>query len=356
MQNTGMTTEANRRAVPMVSIVMIRNIKHKLLPIALAATIAVITAGCRERHGSDSAVGPDSVYVAPVYSRIHDYAVGDSATQARILATDTAELTAFLKVVSDEDTPARRMASWAWSLAPMVFTPEVDSVFTGTDSLALALGNILARTRSAGLELPRRHYAAVVWGRPESVMFVDSVMLIAMNHYLGAESPAYDSFPLYLRLTKEPRLMPYDLAEALIATSYPYEDGDNATVLSRLLYEGALMQAKIAALPGGNLQDALGYRPEQYAFVRDEEAALWNTLVSRSLLYDTSARTAEKLVNPAPNVPELDVRTPGRTGRYIGARIVEAYMERHPDTTLPYLLSPDFYNSPETLRQAHYNP
>ena len=89
-------------------------------------------------------------------------------------------------------------------------------------AMARAVGTVLARTRNAGLELPRRRYASVVWGKPQSIIFVDSVMLIALNHYLGAEYEGYSHFPLYSRLVKEPAIMPFDISEALIATAYPF--------------------------------------------------------------------------------------------------------------------------------------
>ena len=300
---------------------------------------------------------PEPVHVADVYRTVADYGRVDSLERPALLEADTAELRAFMSVVSELPVTDRSLQGWSWSLEVMMFTPMVDSVFThGTDSIALAIGSIRSRLREAGVDLAPRRYAAVVWGRHESVLFVDSVMLIALNHYLGAENDAYRHFPLYMRLVKEPRLMPYDLAEALVATDHPYANGDEGTALQRMLYEGALTAAKMEAVKDATPADALGYRPEQMRFIVDEESNLWRTMLAEGLLFDTSVATIDRLVRPAPNTGILDPRCPGRVGRYFGYRIVENYRRRHPEASLSFLLSPQFYNDPQVLAESRYNP
>ena len=44
------------------------------------------------------------------------------------------------------------------------------------------------------------------------------------------------------------------------------------------------------------------------------------------------------------------------TGRYVGYRIVEKYVENHPEIHLTELLRPAFYSSAETLKNSGYRP
>lgn len=320
----------------------------KFIVLGLAASLL---GGCSKSYPE-----PENVHVADVYSLMARYGRADSLERAAMVAPDSVEVHAFMSVVGELPVTDARMQAWSWSLPVLRFTPLVDSILPdGVHDTEVALGTILARARQQGIPLADRRYAAVVWGRFESVGFVDSVMLIALNHYLGAEHEAYDDFPLYMRLVKEPHLLPYDLAEALIASDYPYRN-EGGTALQRMLYEGALVKAKIATVDGGNLQDALAYRPEQMQFLRDEEANLWRTLVAQNYLFDTNIATIDKLVLPAPNTPLLDRRSPGRAGRYIGYRIVEKYASKHPEASLAFLLSPEFYTDPDVLAQSGYNP
>lgn len=319
----------------------------------LAATM-LLGWGCGGR--TPQTPPPDSVYVADVYRTLYVYGHADSTERRALAAKDTAEVRAFMSVVGETPVTDLRLQAWSWALPTLLFTPAVDSIYPeGSRPVALALGNILARMRQQGLGLSPRRYAAVVWGRMESVLFVDSVMLIALNHYLGAEYDGYSHFPLYMRLTKEPALMPYDLAEAIIATDHPYANTEG-TLLQRMLYEGALTEAKIRAVDGGNIAGAMGYRPEQMAFITENEPELWRKTVADGLLYDTSQANIDKLVAPAPNSSLVDVRCPGRLGRYLGYRIVQSYLRANPDASLEYLLSPAFYNSPDVLAASGYNP
>lgn len=306
----------------------------------------------REKTVNDYEAEP----VADLYHTFWHYHSTDSATRAGMIAADSVEVAAMLKVISDIAPDSLLLQAWCGSLPVAVFSPAADSIYPDVSMVERNLGAILARSREEGLDIPERRYAAVVWGKYETMMFVDSVMLIALNHYLGAEYDGYSHFPLYMRLTKEPSMLPYDIAEAIIGTSYPYESDEQSNVLQRMLYEGALAVAKQRAVPQATLDGILGYRPEQTAFVQDEERNLWQALVGRELLYDTSEATVSRLFDPAPNTPVLDNRCPGRVGRYLGYRIVQSYLEKHPDATLPYLLSPEFYKSSQTLAEADYRP
>lgn len=257
---------------------------------------------------------------------------------------------AFMKVVG-ADAAAPEL--WASSPVVRVFTPDVDSVFPSLESLEAALGGILAGADAEGVVLPGRSYAAVVWGRPESIMFCDSVMLIALNHYLGAAYAGYAGMPVYRRASKTPGRLPVDIAEALLGTQYPYVQAQDATVLSRLLYEGAQAVLRMRVV-GCSAAEALGYSDEQYALLCEHEAELWQMLVARNLLYSTLPSDASRLVDPAPSTAILAQQAPGRAGRFIGYRIIESYLASHPSVSAVGLLSPEFYASDAALRESGY--
>lgn len=293
--------------------------------------------------------------VVPVYRIMAAYADIDSAAQDSVFRADSVEIEAFMRTVSELPCDRELIAGWSASQVVEVFTPDVDSVFADTSSVAKSLGRILARAGEQGLNLPNRRYAAVVYGRPESILFVDSVMLIALNHYLGADYPGYSHWPAYMRAQKTPASLPCDIAEALTATSYPYEAaGTDATLASRLLYEGALAHAK-TLLTGCTPAQALGYTDDEYRQLLADEAVLWHALIGADLLYDTSPAVADRLVTPAPRASINGTPAPGRVGRFIGYRIVQSYLSSHP-TELAILLTPPFYTSPATLPSSAYNP
>lgn len=248
------------------------------------------------------------------------------------------------------------LMEWSTGAAVRIFTPAVDSVYSDILPLENTLGAILTNAADAGLELPRRRYAAVAWGNLKSMVIADTIMFIALNHYLGEDYPGYNNslWPAYMRSEKTPDNLPYDLAEALVATAYPYQGGENATALSRMIYEGALATAKIRLVPESSAAAALGYSDNQYDWFIHNSAHLWSELASRRMIYDTSAETVSRLVDRAPSTSVVAPYVPGRAGRYVGYRIVCAYLNRYPDTPLATLLSPGFYNDPATLVESQY--
>lgn len=294
--------------------------------------------------------------VIPVYAYMRDYFAKDSARADAIYQRDSAEINAFMRTVSELKVDNELIEGWAASQAVAMFTPAVDSVFTDSAYVGRTLGHILGSARDAGLQLPHRRYATVVYGRPESILFVDSVMLIALNHYLGADFEAYSHWPAYRRAAKTPENLPYDMAEALVATRYPYQaSAEQATLLSRMLYEGTLAHLKEQIVPKGNAAAALGYTDDEYRRLIENESALWQAIISEQLLYDTSEITIDRLTAPSPATTIGNISAPGRVARFIGYRIVEAYLKKHPGVRAADMLDPAVYNASSTLPDSQYN-
>lgn len=310
---------------------------------------AIFTA-CRH----DSTPQPVNALYRPL---AHASQMTDSSLDSLIAASGP-ELSAMFGYLYGDTAPdAATLRTWSTGPAVAIFGPAVDSVFPDVTPIERQLGYILDRAADEQLGLPQRHYAAVVWGNLKSMVTTDSVMLIALNHYLGEDYEGYNNrlWPAYKRIEKTPARMPYDIAEALVATQYPYDGGDNPTALSRMLYEGALATARLRLVEGATPASALGYTNEQWQWFEENERLLWDAVVSRNLLYDTNPLTISQLVDPAPATSIIEPYVPPRAGRYIGYRIIESYL-KHNDATLPELLSPAIYDDNATLQQARYNP
>lgn len=322
---------------------------NKHIALIITITTAMLLASCD--HGRKEAA---SQHIVPLYRMISDYPALDSAGRADLMARDSTIIKAFMSTVSELPVDDELLNLWSASLPVSVFTPPVDSVYPTLTNIEADLGAILANAAAEGLSLPHREYVAVVYGRREAILFVDSMMMIALNHYLGADYDGYSHWPAYMRVYKEPSVLPYDMAEALVATTYRYRtEGADATLLSRMLYEGALAKAKLSIVPDATLEGVLGYDSRTLKWLDDHQKEIWQQIVSRRLLYDTSETTIDKLIAPSPMVTMLAQPTPGRAGRYIGFKIVEAYCRRN-KATLPYLLSPEFYDSQQTLAQSGF--
>lgn len=244
--------------------------------------------------------------------------------------------------------------AYGQSAAVQAFKPAIDRVFPTLQPLEDELGVMLRRAEADSLRLPPLRFAAVAWGYPQSIVRVDSVVLIALNHYLGADFDGYSHLQAYQRRQKTPAMLPYNLAEAIVATQRPF-DRSGQTVLSRMLYEGAVVSAVMSIVPKASLHMALGCTPEELDWMQAHEKEMWSDMALRRMVYDSSPVAIDRLFQPAPASPMLDGQAPGRAARYIGYKIVQSCLAAH-RSALPALLSPAFYASPSSLIDSGYQP
>ncbi|MDE6091026.1 MAG: hypothetical protein K2G41_10020 [Duncaniella sp.] len=230
----------------------------------------------------------------------------------------------------------------------------VDSVWGNTDRLSRGLGKM--KENFSRLFPGRNFPEAVTIISPfnQSVFTADSMLYIGLNHYLGEDYQPYAYFPDYIRVRKTPQRLLPDVAETLLRRDFPYAPREEyPTVLSRLLYEGALIEAEMQ-LAGVSEQQALGYDDTQMKWLTDHERQLWETMVGRKYLFSTDEQLAASLTGLAPFTSVIGQDVPGAAGRFIGHRIINSYLDNRA-VSIADMLSPDFYESQEVLGDSKYN-
>lgn len=214
----------------------------------------------------------------------------------------------------------------------------VDSVFPDLATQESELGGVFARLEKLFPGFRSPHLYAIVSPFNQSVIVADTVVFIGLNHYLGEGYAPYGYFPEFVRHRKVASRIAPDVAEAIVRARYPFvPSSDYPTLLSRLIYEGAVTLAVMEAA-GVDEAGAIGYTPAEAAMVRGQETAIWNTLLERGLLYSTDGAVARSLVTLSPASTVISPEVPGAVGRYFGARIVDAYLRSHPSATLESIL------------------
>ncbi|MDE5785448.1 MAG: hypothetical protein K2H98_02855 [Duncaniella sp.] len=308
--------------------------------ISLVATLSV--ASCARTDIDKSPADPVQIL------RLDSAALsGDSA--AFMASGDAASL--WLRIVGADSSD---LSGYFSSLQGKPYNEPVASQFVSTDSLAAKLGYIFNNVERLTDIVPPAVVATVVSPYNQSVVTADSVVYIALNHYLGPEHEFYAWFPDYQRRLKHPSRIGADVVEAVISEKYPFSPAAKyPTALSRIAAEGAVVEA-VMQLTGASEQEALGYDADEYRWLLDNERQAWESLLARNLIFTTDPSIVETLVRPNSVTSCLHPEAPGRAGRFIGHRIVAAYLDSHPSATLTDVLSPDFYNDPKLLEKAGY--
>lgn len=260
-----------------------------------------------------------------------------------------------INVADGRVVPGRRLESLT-SKATEVFTPDVRKRISDLKDTVKKLEKIKSYSQEnlPGVKFPRLIYS-VVWPYNQSVVLVDSVMLIALNHYLGSDYEGYEGFEKFKRREKEQERIPYDVAEALVRTYYPYQSS-KGDVSSRLLYEGAVLSTVKEMIGEKDDSKVLAYSGDMMEWSDKNEAKIWATLVNRNLLFSTSGVDAEKLFNPSPATNVINSEAPGRIGRYIGLRVIESLYKAEPNLRPENLLSSHFYDASTSLQRTRYSP
>lgn len=107
-----------------------------------------------------------------------------------------------------------------------------------------------------------------------------------------------------------------------------------------------------------DIQDSilLDYSKEQMEWLNNNEQEMWSFFIKNELFYTTDQYKIKRLISPAPNSQALGMpgKSPGRTGNYIGYRVVDAYMKRNNETTLDVLIGDN--NAQKILTRSKFKP
>lgn len=247
------------------------------------------------------------------------------------------------------------MDALASSQAVRVFQPDIESRLPDLSEIECQLG--VARERAAvqmpGMSFPRR-VVGIVSPYEQSVVVVDTIVLVGLNHYLGADYEGYNGFDDYRRRLKESDRMAYDVVEAAVRTSYPYEGDGHSTVASRLGYEGAVAVAVERLIPGSSAASGLGYSDDQMSAAEGDEQMIWRYLASDGRLYSIDQTMAERLVAPAPYSMIGGVKVSARIGRFVGYRLVDSYLRNNSEATVDGILSSRLYSADDFVVRSGY--
>lgn len=314
---------------------------------------ACLTAGLACSHSPEAGQWP------PEHIERLDLVLADTAKLDSVMQVGFADLMGLYGHTSVSDS---LRSAYAHSAAAEVFGRDIAALLPPLDSVESVLGHV--RLAADSTLLPRLRWAttfgAVIPFNQSIITDEQGNLLIGLNHYLGSDYAGYrGKFPVYTLGRKQLSRLPVDVASALVRTAYPRLEpqGESPTLLSGMLYEGAVASAMSRLLPEETPEGTLtGHTPEQVEWMESHAALIWNRLIEQQLLYSTDPAMASRLLAPAPSSAAIHPDAPGETAAWVGAQIVKAYVKRHPDTSMEQLLQPEFYNSASTLVESGYSP
>ncbi|MDE5801229.1 MAG: hypothetical protein K2H74_09450 [Paramuribaculum sp.] len=311
---------------------------------------AVLAAGC----GGSASVEPVDIVR---FDTIGASYISLSPDQRDSVISEYAPEIGFLQKLYGLSSADSAMQMVAVSRPVEVFGPDIRARLADLKPVEESLGELAARLPHVlpAVKMPSR-LSGIILPYRQSVVVADSLLLVGLNHYLGSDYEGYATFDSYTRGQKTVECLPYHIAEAIVGSAYPYRESEGATALSRMLYEGAMVEVLSQLFPEAAPAQLMGYTEQQMDDLNANESTLWQRIIAGNMLYDVDPMTAARLVEPAASTSVISPDAPPRAGRYLGWRIVRAYIKSHPEVSPEYLLSPGFYGSQQSLKDSGYAP
>ncbi len=180
----------------------------------------------------------------------------------------------------------------------------------------------------------------------------DSVMIIALDMYLGPKYEAYRKFgfPEYKIRFLDKAYMLRDFCVEL--NRYRIPGGND--FLSRAIYEGKNLILSDALLPGVPDTIKIKYSQKQWQWIKAHEKDLWAFIIENDILYSTDSKIIQKFFVDAPFSSYFGQESPPRLGQWLGWKIVRKYFDTHPETPLNRFIRRK--DAQKILQESGYRP
>lgn len=185
------------------------------------------------------------------------------------------------------------------------------------------------------------------------IMFVDSLLFVSLDMYLGKESPVYHDFPEYLSKNFDEKQLMVDVANA-IGEKYATHNR-NRQFIDLIVAEGKKLYQTEQYLPSYSESLIMAYTEDELLWVESNEEQLWKYFIENNLLYSTDYQLVTRFIENAPFSKfyiNIDKESPGRVGVWLGLQIVRSYMKNN-HVTLQQLIET---NEEDIFKKSKYKP
>ena len=186
----------------------------------------------------------------------------------------------------------------------------------------------------------------------DRMIYNDPYLFISLNLYFG--SNYYENIPDYISKKMDKFFIPNDIAFR-ISESYIKDNNDDRTLLSNMVLYGKIIY--LNKLLNIEEEDWVIFNTsiEKMKWTNENEFDIWNYFVKNEYFFDTDIGLRSRFMSLAPYSKfnlDIDKKSPGSIGRWLGYKIVDSYMKNN-KTNLNELVDLDHYT---IFRKSKYKP
>jgi len=185
-------------------------------------------------------------------------------------------------------------------------------------------------------------------------VYADSLVLISLDTFLGANNPLYEGIPQYIVRDMDIAYLGAHLSDEFAISVVPAPA--DRTLLAQMIYYGKRFYIKDLLLPDTADEIKISYTENEMNWVKENERFIWQYFIENELLYKTQSSYLLRFIEPAPFSKfylEIDNESPGKIGQWLGWQIVRAFVSKNPDKTPEQILATP---AQELFTKANYKP
>jgi len=233
---------------------------------------------------------------------------------------------------------------------------DLIKVYYHTNSLEMKLSDAFTHLKYYFPEKPTpKVYTYISYLDYENrIIYLDTVMAIALDMYLGKDYRMYPSvkIPKFVSMRLDSNYIVSDCMKTIVKQMINFDSNDK-TLLENMIYQGKVLYFTDAMLPETADNIKIGYTLEQINWIKKNEANVWAFFIQNNLLYNADFYKIRSFISEAPSTKGFN-DSPPRLAEWIGWQIVKSYMENNKNININDLLKEK--DAQKILRASKYKP
>lgn len=195
----------------------------------------------------------------------------------------------------------------------------------------------------------------VISGLETDLFVSDTLVIVGLDYFLGPHAKYKPNMYDYmLRRYQKNFIVPSVLLLFGIDSRLNHINPQDKTVLGDMITYGKAYYFAKHMMPCTPDSIFIAYTTEEMRGSRENEGLIWYRLLEDQVIYQTNHQVKQKFIAERPKTLEVGEKCPGRIGTWVGWQIVNAYMQQHPETTLPQLM--ELTDANKIFKDSKYKP
>jgi hypothetical protein len=196
----------------------------------------------------------------------------------------------------------------------------------------------------------------LISGLETDLYITDTTLFIGLDYFLGpgAKYRPNNMYAYMLRRYTKDFIVPSVMLLTGVDSRFNKNNEADKTVLAEMIAYGKAFYFAKRMIPCISDTLLLGYSSKELEGSLAHENLIWSRLVQDEVLFSTSHLVKQRFLAERPKTIEVGEDCPGRIAQWVGWRIVEKFMEEHPEMSLSQLMQTS--DAPRIFKESGYKP